>query len=155
MPGEALSDAALKLWRLCCCFPFMTLMRNFVTPSKCSGNQISVVIDVDSEVMLLLLRHYKGKRGDCVSGMALGVVRKLWAGNLMPLKPSYTHSIYPQYVLGMRSAVVWGISFLLKMTFDMNPDWPHTPSLQLHWVILHSLSKTKHSLLQLQLLCPF
>lgn len=37
-----------------------SLIRDWVTSSECSGNQISVVIDMASEVMLLLLRLYKG-----------------------------------------------------------------------------------------------
>lgn len=62
--------------------------------------QISVVIDTASEVMSLLVRLYKSMDADCHSGMALGVVRVLQPGNLMPLNPSYTHSIYPQHDQG-------------------------------------------------------
>lgn len=75
-------------------------LHDSVTPSECGGNQISVVIDMASEVMLLLPRLYKGCEGNCHSGMASGAARKLLAGNLMHLKPSYTHSIYPQHDLG-------------------------------------------------------
>lgn len=46
--------------------------------------------------MAPLQRLYKGFEGDCHSWMASGAARKLRAGNLMHLKPSYTHSIHPR-----------------------------------------------------------
>lgn len=73
---------------------------DLVSPSDCGGNEISVVMDTASEVMPLPLRLYKGWEGDRRSGMASGAVRRLRAGNLMHLKPSYTHSIYPQHDRG-------------------------------------------------------
>lgn len=80
----------------------LCLMCALVTSSECSWNQISVVIDMTSEVMPLLLRHYKGLDGDCHSGMHFGAARKPRAGNLMRLKPSYTHSIFPQHDVGTK-----------------------------------------------------
>lgn len=114
--------ACSELWRLCCGVTLITLIYDLVIPSECGGNQISVVIDTASEVMPLLLRLYKGQEGDCHSGIALGVVRKLLPGNLMHLKPSYTNSIYPQHDLGTLgikmkrrgSAAVWGSHSYLR-----------------------------------------
>lgn len=107
MSGDV--SACFELRRLCWCVTKISLIPDLATTSERSENQIPVVIDVTGEVIPLLQRLYKGWRGDCHSGMASGVVRKLQPGNLMPLIPSYTHSIYPQDDLGMQgSTVVWG-----------------------------------------------
>lgn len=142
--GDRYQLSALNSSSLC-------LMCVLVTSSECSWNQISVVIDMASEVMPLLLRHYKGLDGDCHSGMALGAVRKPQAGNLMRLKLSYTHSIFPQHDVGTKGfkwkeGGAWyfaGYRYLIQPYYGFSGvnGCFNTSSFWLPEVYFHSLSK--------------
>lgn len=119
-------DARFELWILCCCVTSIILIHDLVTPSECSWNQISVVIDMAQwgHASALAALQRLGRRlslRDGFRGCEEAPSRQPDASKTL-LHTFHLSTAWPRHegiqMKRMGSTVVCRISILFKMTFD-------------------------------------